>query len=397
VRKVLFISGSLGLGHVTRDIAIAKELRRVNPEVEISWIAAQPASLILEEAREMLLPEAHDYANDNTIAENATKGFHLNLLKYLSHARGAWAANVKIFKEVTSKEKYDVVIGDETYELLVAQLKNPSLNKAPFVMIYDFVGVDSMTRNPVDKLMAFLWNRIWAQDHKLYSTGNNMALFVGEPEDVPEKAFGFLLPNRRAHAKAHYSFIGYIIQFDPAEYTDKSIVRAKLGYGEEPLIICSVGGTSTGKELLELCGQSYQTVKAQIPNLRMILVSGPRISTESLNLPQGVEIKEYIPSLYEHFAASDLAIVLGGGTSTLELTALKQPFLYFPLEGHFEQEISVASRLARYGAGERMSFSRTTPESLGEKVLAHLGKQVNYASIDIGGGQRAAQLINKLL
>lgn len=34
-KSVLFISGSLGLGHVTRDLAIANELRKQKSNIEI--------------------------------------------------------------------------------------------------------------------------------------------------------------------------------------------------------------------------------------------------------------------------------------------------------------------------------------------------------------------------
>jgi UDP-N-acetylglucosamine:LPS N-acetylglucosamine transferase len=129
----------------------------------------------------------------------------------------------------------------------------------------------------------------------------------------------------------------------------------------------------------------------------MIMNCGPRISSESLNLPEGVETRQYVPDLYQHFAASDLAIVLGGGTSTLELTALRRPFLYFPLEGHFEQEITVASRLTRHQAGEKMLFSQTTPQLLAEKVISNIGKEVNYATLNTDGARNSAQIINKLL
>lgn len=396
MRNVLFISGSIGLGHISRDLAIAQELRKVNPKIEISWLATHPASLVIKESGEKLLPEADHYANDNVHAEKAAKGFHLNLLKYLSNARGAWATNVSIFEQVITKEQYDIVIGDETYELAVAQIKRPELNRKPFVMIYDFVGVDSLTKSPVDRFMAYMWNRIWAGDRSLFSQGRNIALFVGEPEDIPDKSFGFRLPNRRLHAKKYYNFLGYILGFDPREYSDRSKIRAKLGYGQEPFVLCSVGGTSVGRNLLELCGQSYQIIKTKIPNLRMLLVCGPRISPDSLNFPGEVEIKQYVPRLYEHFAASDLAVVLGGGTSTLELTALKRPFLYFPLEGHFEQEISVASRLARHRAGERMLFTQTTPAQLADRILSNLGKNVNYVPISTDGARKAAQIITSL-
>ena len=55
--NVLYISGSLGLGHITRDTAIANELRKLNPEIEIEWLAAHPATTLLMEAGEKLVPE----------------------------------------------------------------------------------------------------------------------------------------------------------------------------------------------------------------------------------------------------------------------------------------------------------------------------------------------------
>lgn len=396
-KKVLYISGSLGLGHVTRDLAIAKELRKQNPQVEISWLAAQPSSLLLKDAGEKLLPEADLYANVNIPAENAAKGTQLNVLKYLRNARGDWAHNAEIFKRVIGKEQFALVIGDETYEIGLTLAENPSLMQAPFVMILDFVGLDSMTKNPLEKLGVYVWNRIWAQDYKGVPDPDYLALFVGELEDIPDKKFGFLLPNRRDYARKMYKFVGYIFAFDPAEYTDKVKIRVKLGYSEEPLIVCSIGGTSIGKELLELCGQAYPIIREEIPDLRMVLVCGPRLSAESLEVPQAVELRGYVPALYEHFAASDLAIVQGGGTTTLELTALRRPFLYFPLEGHCEQEIHVAGRLARHQAGVKMLYSQTTPMSLAEKVISNLGKEVTYAPILSDGAQRAVQLINQLL
>ena len=61
-KKILFISGSLGLGHVTRDLVIAKELRKQHPDIDISWIAADPARMVLEEAGEKLLPESAQWS-----------------------------------------------------------------------------------------------------------------------------------------------------------------------------------------------------------------------------------------------------------------------------------------------------------------------------------------------
>ena len=62
---------------------------------------------------------------------------------------------------------------------------------------------------------------------------------------------------------------------------------------------------------------------------------------------EGAKIVGYLPELYKHLAACDIAVVTGGGTVTLELTALQKPFLYFPLENHFEQEIAVINNLLK--------------------------------------------------
>jgi len=396
IKRVLYISGSIGLGHITRDLAVAKELRRRCPEVELSWLAAHPASVLIKDACEDLLPEAEQYANDNISAESAANGFGLNVLKYASNARRVWANNVEIFKQVIGREQFDLVIGDETYEISIALEKNPNLKKAHFVMIYDFVGLDSMTKNPLEKIGVYVWNRTWARDYKRPSIFD-LEIFVGEIEDIPNKRFGFLLPNRRDYAKAKYKFVGYILPFDPKEYADKKSIRNKLGYGQESLVVCSIGGTSIGKELLELCGQAYPIIKKKVPDLRMVLICGPRLSVRDLEVPESVEVREYVPFLFEHFAASDLAVVQGGGTTTLELTALKRPFLYFPLENHCEQQIHVAGRLARHQAGVKLVYSQTTPEILADKIIVNLGKKVNYPAIPIDGAKKAAELICQLI
>jgi hypothetical protein len=385
------------LGHITRDLAIANECRRLDPEMEISWLAADPASRVIEDAGEKLLPEAAQWADLNLAAEAVSGGFALNLIRYASDMLKQGKQNLEIFKQVAGRDRFDLVVGDETHEIILAFKKNPALKTVPFVMIYDFVGFDAMTRNPLEKLAVYLWNRGWAKGYPDAKPPCDLGLFVGEPDDVPDRTFGLLLPNRREFAETRYKFLGYVLPFDPADYADQKRIRAELGYGEEPLVVCSIGGTSIGRQLLEVCGQAFPLIHKIIPGLRMVLVCGPRLAAGSLTVSDGVEIREYLPRLYEHFAASSLAIVQGGGTTTLELTALRRPFLFFPVEGHCEQEIQVADRLARHRAGVRMSFSQTTPELLAEQVVAHMDREVNYAPIRTDGAQRAAELISVLL
>jgi UDP:flavonoid glycosyltransferase YjiC (YdhE family) len=247
--------------------------------------------------------------------------------------------------------------------------------------------------------MAYRFNWIWGGGPRSKPpTQEDLTLFIGEPDDVPDKPFGFLLPNRREYARRYYHFVGYAFPFDPANYTDKKKVREALGYDEErPLVFCSVGGTAVGVDLLRLCATAYPHIQERVRDARMVLVCGPRIDPAHVQVPSGVEVRGYVPRLYEHFAASDVAIVQGGSTTTLELTALRTPFIYFPLEDHFEQNLVVAKRLARHGAGKRLLYSETTPERLADVVVGQLGREASWPEIPTDGARRAAELINDLV
>jgi UDP-N-acetylglucosamine:LPS N-acetylglucosamine transferase len=257
--------------------------------------------------------------------------------------------------------------------------------------------MESTSKNPFEILATYLWNKKWVAGAKLERFPIELTIFDGEPEDVPDRKLGFLLPNMRDFARDRCEFVGYIINADFEELKDQTKIREKLGYGGEPLVICSIGGTAVGKELLDLCIRAYPLVIEKLPNLKMVLVYGPRVDTRLLTIPEGIMIKGYVPNLIEHFAACDLAVVQGGGTTTLELTALKRPFLYFPLERHCEQQFHVAGRLARHSAGVKMSFKNTTPESLAESIVANIGKEVNYESIPTDGAHNAASKIRRFL
>ena len=341
------------------------------------------------------LPEAALIANSTITAEEAiTAGYRLNLSDYLLRADGDRERNLDVFRKVISENEFDLIIGDESYEVVAALVDKRIALRSTFVAIHDFWGLDAMTSNPEEKLIISRTNRKYM---KRVPRQVITYLFVGEPEDVPDKRFGFLKPNRRKQAMKSCEFLGYIVPFDGMKQLDQAQARVSLGYGTEPLIICSIGGTAVGKELLHLCGKSFSLLREQIPRLGMILVCGPRLRPDLLQVQEGLELKSYVPDLWKHFAACDLAIIQAGGTTTAELTALRRPFIYFPLEEHFEQELYITARLERQGAGIRMQYSQTSPESLAEIVLSNLGRELDYPSIPTNGAKRAADIINRLL
>ena len=159
----------------------------------------------------------------------------------------------------------------------------------------------------------------------------------------------------------------------------------------------SVGGSGVGGHLLRRVIAAFPEAKARVPDLRMIAVAGPRIDPASLPATDGLEIRAYVHDLYRHLAACDLAVVQGGLTTSMELTANQRPFLYFPLRHHFEQNFHVHHRLERYGAGRRMDFETDGPAEIAAAIAEEIGREVDYRPVETDGASRAAALIAELL
>ena len=307
--RTLFISSSIGLGHAGRDLAIANELRRLRPDVEIDWLAGDPATRLLDQAGERMLPESSVF-RETGVAEANAGDFSLNLVAYVTHAARQWARVARTILRLIDEHEYEFVVGDETYELTIAFALRPALKTVPFAIIYDFFGVDAMSGNPFERAAVYALNHLWGGGRRGKAPPFDLVLFVGEPEDVPDRPLGARLSNRRTYATRHFAFIGYIVDFDATELRrNRSGGRAALGYDERPLIICSVRGTAVGADLLRLCAAAYPHLLTHVPDAHMLLVCGPRIDPATIPAPSGVEVRGFVPRLYEHFAACDVAIV----------------------------------------------------------------------------------------
>jgi UDP-N-acetylglucosamine:LPS N-acetylglucosamine transferase len=82
----------------------------------------------------------------------------------------------------------------------------------------------------------------------------------------------------------------------------------------------------------------------------------------------------------------------------MELTAARRPFVYVPLRHHFEQQIHVPHRLARYGAGRRMDYADLAdPDRIAEVIAAEIGRPVDYRPVETDGALRAARLLADLV
>jgi hypothetical protein len=294
-------------------------------------------------------------------------------------------ANFMTFRDLVDEEHYDLWIGDEAWELDYYLHENPEQKRAAYAWLTDFVGWLPMPDGgEPEAVLTADYNAEMIEHITRFPRVRDRAIFVGAPDDIVPGAFGPGLPAIRAWTQAHYDFSGdYITGFGVDELADREAIRADLGYApQDKVCIVTVGGSSVGSQLLRRVIESFPAARRAVPGLRMVVVAGPRIDPRLLPAHEDVELHAYVPDLYRHLAACDLAVVQGGLSTTMELVATGRPFLYFPLGHHFEQTFHVPHRLARYGAGRRMDYATATPDVIAEAIAAEIGKQVTYRPID---------------
>jgi pimeloyl-ACP methyl ester carboxylesterase/predicted glycosyltransferase len=397
--RALFVSSPIGLGHARRDVAIARELRRLEPDLEIDWLAQDPVTRVLAAEGERIHPASPHLANESHHIECESAEHDLHAFEAIRRMDEILAANFMLFHEVASERRYDLWIGDEAWELDYYLHENPSEKRAPFAWLTDFVGFLPMADDgPREAFLTADHNAQMVEHIDAHPGLRDLALFVGNPEDIVPARLGPELPGIREWTEAHFDFSGYVTGFDPAELGDRGKLRDGLGYRDhEKVCIVTVGGSGVGADLLRRVIAAFPAAKEAVPELRMIVVAGPRIDPASLPSHEGLEVVPYVHDLYRNLAAADLAVVQGGLTTSMELTANRRPFLYFPLRHHFEQNFHVRHRLGRYGAGRAMDFDQSSPEVIAAAIASEIGAEVNYREVESDGAARAAARIAELL
>jgi predicted glycosyltransferase len=399
-RRALYISSPIGLGHAQRDVAIAAELRKLQPDLEIDWLAQHPVTSVLEAHGERVHPRSAELASESAHITAESSEHELNAFQAIRRMDEILVNNFMVFHDAVTEGEYDLVIGDEAWDVDYFLHENPELKRTAFAWLTDFVGWLPMPGGGDRE--AFLtadYNAEMIEHIERFPRIRDRAIFVGEPEDIVADDFGPGLPSIREWTENHYAFSGYVTGFDPAPLlARRDELRRELGFQpDQRVVIVSVGGSGVGEALLRRVIAAYPEAARRVNGLRMIVVAGPRIDPDALGAPAGVEVRAFVPDLYRHLAACDLAVVQGGLTTTMELAAARRPFLYFPLRNHFEQNRHVRHRLERYGAGRCMDYDASPPEVIAEAIAAELGREVDYRPVESDGAARAAALIAPLI
>lgn len=398
-RRALFISSPIGLGHAQRDLAIARELRTLHGDVEIHWFTVDPAATYLQREGEHVHPITARLANESRHFEGCAGEHDLSAFFALRTMDEIMTSNFMTFVDLMEAQAYDLVIGDEAWDVDYHYHENPELKRQPFVFLTDFVGCLPMEEgNAREAHLCADRNADDIEHVARYPHVRDLALFVGNPDDVTEAPFGPGLPGIREWTDRNFCYCGYCLPFDPQALADTERLRALHGYRpDEKIAIATVGGTSAGRHLLRRIVQAFPRMKREVPELRLILVTGPRMDASEFRAMPGIEVRPYVHKLFEHLACCDLALVQGGLSTTMELVATRRPFLSFPLQRHFEQCVHVRRRLANYGADRSLDYPTLDPDTLAERALAAMHQPVRYRPVEVDGAARAARRIAEVL
>ena len=236
---------------------------RLHPDLQIDWLAQDPVTRMLEAEGERIHPASRHLANESKHIESESAEHDLHCFHALRRMDEILAANFMLFHDIVREQRYDLWIGDEAWELDYYLHENPREKQVPFVWLTDFVGFLPMEDgDPHESHLTADYNADMIDHIAEHPEVRDMALFVGNPDDIVAERLGPELPMIRDWTERHFDFTGYVTGFDPADLGERTKLRAELGYSDdERVCIVTVGGSGVGADLLRRVIASFPQAK----------------------------------------------------------------------------------------------------------------------------------------
>ena len=138
--RALYLSSPIGLGHALRDASIAAELRKQRPDLQIDWLAQDPVTRVLTERGETIHPASRWLASESAHIASESSGHDLHCFQAFRRMDEILLANFHVLQEVVEEGRYDLIVGDEAWDLDYYWHENPELKRQAFAWLTDFVG-----------------------------------------------------------------------------------------------------------------------------------------------------------------------------------------------------------------------------------------------------------------
>ncbi len=336
----MFFTSPIGLGHATRDIAIADKL--AVPKNELLFVSGEGAPALIEKSgyRCLDLYRPEKFNVDNGQLQQSFRW----LMTYYSYYKKCKETAKKIIAENSGP-----VVSDEDFaSIAIAEEMNRKRVLVTDILETRFTkGAASIVEKKMNKSMR----------------------------EMMEKCDCVIIPDvGDDHGNKRY--VGPIVREVSA---DRDALRQRFNFSRKT-IVASVGGTDAGRYLIEKTIEAYRKLKEKL-DADLVVVPGP-----SLKLPDPADYRNlgFVENLHELIYAADLVISLAGRSTMDESIAYGTPGIFIPIKGHFEQEEG-AARLG-YKPDDIMRL-----ESLIEEKIGRRRDPVNAA-----GAENAAKIISAL-
>ncbi|MHA7648056.1 glycosyltransferase [Nitrosopumilus sp. S4] len=336
--KVLnFFSSPIGLGHVTRDIAIANNFQNIST----NFVTGSGAAKILKNLDFNVQDVYHppDFIINNGTLQNPAKWLW-NYYQYYKECKS-------ISQKILECDKPDLVVSDEDF----ASLSNAQNKKTPTILITDILetrftkGLASLIEKKMNKSMKEIIKK---------------CDIVILPEDGDDH------DNIRR--------VGPIIR---QTNSTREQLREKFSFSKKTVLI-SIGGTSSGIFLIE---KALDAISKINQDLQIVLVAGPAVSKEFKNTRN----EGFVNNLHEYIYAADVLISLAGKSTIDEARYYGTPSIFIPIKGHFEQEDNAREE----------GFAFEDVKRLDSLILEKLEEKRNQ--INTNGAEKASQIILKMI
>src|SRR4029079_19734221 len=208
-RRALYISSPIGLGHAQGDVAIADELRKLHPDLDIDWLAQHPVTAVLETHAEGIHPLSAEPASERAHIAAESSGHALNAFQAIRRMDEILVNNFMVFQDAVEEGEYDLVVGDECWVVAHYLPEHPELKRTAFAWMTDFVGWLPMPEGGDREAdLTADYNAEMIEHVERFHPIRTRAVFVGEPDDIVPDDFGPGLPQIRDWTEQHYQFSG---------------------------------------------------------------------------------------------------------------------------------------------------------------------------------------------
>ena len=332
-----FFSSPIGLGHVTRDIAIVNNFQNITT----NFVSGSGAAKILEN----LDFNVHDrYTPPSFIIKN---GSLQNPAKWLWNYYQYYKNCKSISEKILKKNNSGLIISDEDFaSLTVAQnLEIPNILITDVLETKFTKGIASFIERKMNRSMM----------------------------DIIKNCDAVIIPEEGDN-QDNIKRVGPIVR---KINCSREELREKFSFNKITVVI-SIGGTDAGLFLID---KAIKAILKINQNIEIIVVSGPAVNKKFLN----VKNLGFVDNLHELIFASDLIISLAGKSTIDEARAYGTPGIFIPIKGHFEQEHNAKIE----------GFNFESINNLETLILEKLEQKRN--KVNTKGATLASEIIRKMI